>query len=115
MPAPGSSPIKTVGIVGGGVIGSGWAARCLAAGLDVIVSDPAPNAETATRASVANAWPALTRIGLKPGAASEAPDLRQERGGSRARNPTSCRRARPSASTSSASSMRRSMPMRGRT
>jgi carnitine 3-dehydrogenase len=68
MPAPGSSPIKTVGIVGGGVIGSGWAARCLAAGLDVIVSDPAPNAEAATRASVANAWPALTRIGLKPGA-----------------------------------------------
>jgi carnitine 3-dehydrogenase len=68
MPAPGSSPIKTVGIVGGGVIGSGWAARCLAAGLDVIVSDPAPNAESATRASVANAWPALTRIGLKAGA-----------------------------------------------
>jgi carnitine 3-dehydrogenase len=45
MPAPGSSPIKTVGIVGGGVIGSGWAARCLAHGLDVIATDPAPGAE----------------------------------------------------------------------
>jgi carnitine 3-dehydrogenase len=68
MPVPGSSPIKTVGIVGGGVIGSGWAARCLAHGLDVIATDPAPNAERAMRDSVANAWPALTRVGLKPGA-----------------------------------------------
>ena len=68
MPAPGSSPIKTVGIVGGGVIGSGWAARCLAHGLDVVATDPAPGAEKATRDSVANAWPALTRVGLKPGA-----------------------------------------------
>jgi carnitine 3-dehydrogenase len=68
MPIPGSSPIKTVGIVGGGVIGSGWVARCLAHGLDVVVTDPAPNAEKAMRDSVANAWPALTRVGLKPGA-----------------------------------------------
>src|SRR5262249_4908012 len=66
MPTPGSSPIETVGIVGGGVIGSGWAARCLAHGLDVVASDPAPGAEKAIRDSVANAWPALTRVGLKP-------------------------------------------------
>src|SRR5262249_11095531 len=68
MPTPGSSPIKTVGIVGGGVIGSGWAARSLAHGLDVVATDPAPGAEKAMRDSVANAWPALTRVGLKPGA-----------------------------------------------
>ena len=68
MPAPGSSHIKTVAIVGGGVIGSGWAARCLAHGLDVVAWDPAPGAEKAMRDSVANAWPALTRVGLKPGA-----------------------------------------------
>lgn len=63
--------IKTVGIVGGGVIGSGWAARCLAHGLDVIATDPAPEAESAMRDSIANAWPALTRVGLKPGAAMD--------------------------------------------
>jgi carnitine 3-dehydrogenase len=63
-----ASEIKTVGIVGGGVIGSGWAARCLAHGLDVIATDPAPDAERAMRDSVANAWPALVRVGLKPGA-----------------------------------------------
>jgi carnitine 3-dehydrogenase len=68
MPQAGSRPIKTVGIVGGGVIGGGWAARALAHGLDVVASDPAPGAEQALRASIANAWPALTRIGLKPGA-----------------------------------------------
>ena len=71
MPAPESSPIKTVGIVGGGVIGSGWAARCLAHGLDVIATDPAPGAEKAMRDSVANAWPALTRVGLRPGASAD--------------------------------------------
>ena len=32
--------IKTVGLLGGGVIGAGWAARCLLNGLDVVVFDP---------------------------------------------------------------------------
>lgn len=63
-----SSSIRTVGIVGTGVIGAGWAARCLARGLDVVAWDPAPNAEAALRAAVDNAWPALTRVGLAPGA-----------------------------------------------
>src|SRR4029077_10518415 len=31
-------------------------------------TDPAPNAESRFRATVANAWPALRRVGLKPGA-----------------------------------------------
>ena len=61
-------PIQRVAIVGTGVIGSGWAARCLAHGLDVTASDPAPGAEQRLRDSVANAWPALTRVGLAPGA-----------------------------------------------
>jgi len=60
--------IKTVGIVGCGVIGAGWAARCLARGLDVVANDPAPGAEERLRAAVDNAWPALTRLGLWPGA-----------------------------------------------
>ena len=62
------TPIRRVAIVGTGVIGSGWAARFLAHGLDVTASDPAPGAEQRLRDSVANAWPALTRVGLAPGA-----------------------------------------------
>jgi carnitine 3-dehydrogenase len=63
-----STAIRRIGIVGTGVIGSGWAARCLAHGLEVTAWDPAPGAEQRLRDSVANAWPALTRVGLAPGA-----------------------------------------------
>ncbi len=63
-----TSPIKTVAIVGTGVIGAGWAARCLAWGLDVVASDPGKDAEKKLRAAVANAWPALAKLGLANGA-----------------------------------------------
>ncbi|MFP6743705.1 MAG: L-carnitine dehydrogenase [Alphaproteobacteria bacterium] len=63
-----ASPIQRLGIVGTGVIGAGWTARALARGLDVISTDPHPEAEARLRASVDNAWPALERIGLAPGA-----------------------------------------------
>jgi carnitine 3-dehydrogenase len=63
-----SENIRRVAIVGTGVIGSGWAARCLAHGLDVVAWDPAPDAEKQLRDNVANAWPALERIGLAAGA-----------------------------------------------
>ncbi len=60
--------IRTVGVVGAGVIGSGWAARCLGAGLDVIATDPAPGAEALMRENVDNAWPAVERLDPAPGA-----------------------------------------------
>ena len=60
--------IKKVAIVGAGVIGGGWAARALAAGLDVTAWDPAPGAEERLEAGIENAWPALTRVGLAEGA-----------------------------------------------
>ena len=60
--------IKRVCVVGTGVIGAGWAARCLANGLDVTATDPHPEAEARLRAAIDNAWPALTRIGLAAGA-----------------------------------------------
>ena len=56
--------VQRICLVGAGVIGGGWAARCLGAGLDVIATDPAPEAEERLKAGVANAWPALERIGL---------------------------------------------------
>ncbi|WP_235401639.1 L-carnitine dehydrogenase [Rubrobacter aplysinae] len=62
---------STVCLVGAGVIGYGWAARCLAAGLDVVATDPAPGAEESIRAGVENAWPALERVGLAEGAGKE--------------------------------------------
>lgn len=57
-----------VAIVGAGVIGNGWAARCLAAGLDVTVTDPDAAAERRLHAALDTAWPSLERIGLAPGA-----------------------------------------------
>ena len=62
------SEIKTAAIVGTGVIGAGWAARFLAHGLNVVAWDPAPEAEAKLRAAVDNAWPALSKLGLYPGA-----------------------------------------------
>jgi 3-hydroxyacyl-CoA dehydrogenase len=40
------SSIKTVGVIGTGVIGASWTALFLAKGLRVIVTDPAPGAES---------------------------------------------------------------------
>ncbi|KVE32446.1 L-carnitine dehydrogenase [Burkholderia sp. TSV86] len=63
--------INTFAAVGTGVIGSGWVARALANGIDVIAWDPGKDAEQQLRANVENAWPALERIGLKPGASQQ--------------------------------------------
>jgi carnitine 3-dehydrogenase len=66
--SPPEPTVRRVALVGTGVIGAGWAARCLAHGLDVVATDPAPGAEQRLRAAVDNAWPALERVGLAPGA-----------------------------------------------
>ena len=54
--------IKTVAIVGTGVIGAGWAARCLHRGFDVIATDPVPGAEENIREVIKNAEHALQRV-----------------------------------------------------
>ena len=64
-------PIQVLGVVGTGVIGAGWAARALAHGLDVVAWDPAPGWEAGLAAAVGNAWPALKRVGLYPGASPD--------------------------------------------
>jgi carnitine 3-dehydrogenase len=66
--APTRTRLRRLAVIGTGVIGSGWAARALARGLEVCAWDPAPNAEERLRAAVANAWPALRRVGLVKGA-----------------------------------------------
>lgn len=60
--------IKTMAVLGSGVIGSGWVARALANGLDVVAWDPAPGAEAQLRDRIAKSWGALEKQGLKPGA-----------------------------------------------
>src|SRR6202049_4240866 len=57
-------PVRRIAIVGTGVIGASWAAQYLACGLDVIATDPAPNADQNLRKYIDAAWPDLTAIGL---------------------------------------------------
>jgi len=64
-------PIRRVAIVGTRVIGASWAAQYLARGLDVVATDPAPNAEANLRKYVDEAWGILTGIGLSPGASRD--------------------------------------------
>src|SRR5262252_4030609 len=66
-----NKPIRRIAIVGTGVIGASWAAQYLARGFDVVATDPAPNAEANLRKYVDEAWPALTKIGLSPGASRD--------------------------------------------
>ncbi len=64
-------PIRTLGVIGTGVIGAGWAARALAHGLDVVAWDPAPGWQERLIAAIDNAWPALEKVGLYPGASKD--------------------------------------------
>jgi 3-hydroxyacyl-CoA dehydrogenase len=63
-----TKPIRRIAIIGTGVIGASWTSLFLAKGLQVVATDVAPNAEAALRKFVENTWPALTRLGLAPGA-----------------------------------------------
>jgi 3-hydroxyacyl-CoA dehydrogenase len=68
---PADKPIRRIAIVGTGVIGASWAALFLAHGLEVIATDPAPNAEESLREYIDNAWTALEKLGLSSGASKE--------------------------------------------
>jgi carnitine 3-dehydrogenase len=58
------APIGTVGLLGGGVIGGGWAARFLLNGADVRVFDPDPDAPRKLSEVLENARRALGRLTL---------------------------------------------------
>jgi 3-hydroxyacyl-CoA dehydrogenase len=53
-------PIRRIAIVGTGVIGANWAACYLSRGLDVVATDPAPDAEANLRRSVEGSWELLS-------------------------------------------------------
>src|SRR6202789_3847209 len=58
--------VKTLGLLGTGVIGGGWAARAMHFGIDVIAADVKPEMEAWLRGAVANAEPALARLTFAP-------------------------------------------------
>ena len=58
------SEFKTVGIVGGGLIGMSWASLFLARGCEVIVVDPNPDARNQLQDFLPKAWDNLTALGL---------------------------------------------------
>src|ERR1700686_1141920 len=61
-----SQEIRNVAIVGPGVIGASCAALYLARGLNVVATDPAPNAEANLRRYIDAAWKDLTALGISP-------------------------------------------------
>lgn len=66
-----NTQIRNVAIVGTGLIGASWAAQYLAKGLDVVATDPAPNAEDTLREYVDEAWGLLALTGFAPGASRD--------------------------------------------
>ncbi len=58
--------VKTLGLLGTGVIGGGWAARALHFGIDVIAADVKPEMEAWLRGAVENAEPALAKLTFAP-------------------------------------------------
>src|SRR6202034_4450556 len=85
--------IQNIAIVGTGVIGASWAALYLARGLNVVATDPGPNAEANLRRYIDAAWKDLTSLGISPNGSRDhlrftldlkeavaAPDLVQENG-----------------------------------
>jgi 3-hydroxyacyl-CoA dehydrogenase len=63
--------IRKVAIVGTGLIGASWSALYLARGLNVVATDPAPNAEANLRRYIDAAWKDLSVIGLSPNASRD--------------------------------------------
>jgi 3-hydroxyacyl-CoA dehydrogenase len=70
MPEP--HAVKQVAVLGAGTIGASWTAWFLARGLSVSVWDPRPEAAEYVRRYVADAWPAMARIGMVADASPDA-------------------------------------------
>src|SRR3974377_1728882 len=75
----GMREVRTLGLLGTGVIGGGWAARALHFGIDVLAADVKPEMERWIRGAVENAEGALARLTFAPlppkGKLSFTPDL----------------------------------------
>lgn len=56
--------IQSVAVIGTGVIGTGWALRCLASGRRVEAFDPSPNFKARLADEIHRLWPVLEKRGL---------------------------------------------------
>lgn len=70
MPHP--TEVRRAAVLGAGTIGASWTAWFLARGIAVDVWDPNPEAQAYVRRYIADAWPAMARLGMVPGAAPDA-------------------------------------------
>ncbi|MDP6887801.1 MAG: 3-hydroxyacyl-CoA dehydrogenase NAD-binding domain-containing protein, partial [SAR324 cluster bacterium] len=61
-----SEPRKKTALIGGGVIGGGWAARFLLNGIDVNVFDPSDSAERTLNEMLSNARRAYSKLTMAP-------------------------------------------------
>ena len=68
-PAP--DDVRTVAVIGTGVIGGGWAAHFLRMGYDVVAWDPGADSADRLSALLDMAWPSLERLGLRDGASRD--------------------------------------------
>ena len=64
--------VQRVAVLGAGTIGASWTAWFLARGMTVDVWDPRPEAEAYVRRTIADAWPAMARLGMTAGASPDA-------------------------------------------
>ena len=68
MPLIDRASVRTIAVVGAGIVGASWAAYFLARGFAVRANDARADGEAFVRDYVAKAWPTLERFGLAPGA-----------------------------------------------
>jgi 3-hydroxyacyl-CoA dehydrogenase len=68
MPLIDRASVRTIAIVGAGIVGASWAAYFLARGFSVRATDTRVDGEAFVRDYIAKAWPTLERFGLAPGA-----------------------------------------------
>jgi 3-hydroxyacyl-CoA dehydrogenase len=68
MPFIDHADVRTVTVVGAGIIGASWTAYFLARGFSVRATDARPDGEAFVRDYIEKAWPTLERFGLATGA-----------------------------------------------
>lgn len=71
MARPDPLNVRRVACVGTGTIGGGWAAYFLSRGMDVMATDPGPDAEAKLQDLIERAWPSLEKQGLSAGASRD--------------------------------------------
>ena len=70
--------LRTIGVVGGGLIGMSWTSLFLAKGCDVVIVDPDPTVNERLDAFLSDAWSNLSALCLTEDASPRAPTITQD-------------------------------------